>query len=131
MNKFAWQTTPLNVHFIESVARHRAYECFNIQNTDSWATPIKAFLETKAEYLEESEAKRMKRIAPGYTLTNSVLYKKGFSTLFLRCVTRLVMTTIPRELHEGYTAKGINGESLYTVTIEINCHSISIVDSSQ
>lgn len=89
------------------------------------------FLETKAEYLEESEAKRMKRIAPGYTLTNSVLYKKGFSTLFLRCVTRLVMTTIPRELHEGYTAKGINGESLYTVTIEINCHSISIVDSSQ
>lgn len=66
--------------------------------------PIKAFLGTGVEPLEEAEAKRMRRIDLSYTLIDGILYKKGSSTPFLRCVAQLETTTIRRELHEGYVA---------------------------
>lgn len=90
------------MYFIESITQPEAYECFNIQSIDTWATPIKEFLKTRVEPLEEIEAKRMRRIALNYTFIDGILYKNGFSTLYVRCVAKPETTTILTELHEVY-----------------------------
>lgn len=90
--------------FIKRITCLGSYDFFDIHNIVNWATPIMEFLETAIEPQEKSDAERVRRLAPRYTLLNKVLYKKGFSTPYLICIAHPKTMTILRELHEGYIA---------------------------
>lgn len=94
----------LNVHIVESVAQPCAYECFNINPTIDWATPIRDFIETGNEPHDEAKAKRIRHLAPSYIIVDEILYKKCFSTHLLGCIAPPETTSTLRELHEGYAA---------------------------
>lgn len=83
----------------------------------TWITPIKRFLEVGEVHDEEVEAKMIrrvtpnyvevktiKRVTPNYLIIDGILYKKGYSTTYIRCVASLDSDRIVRELHEGYVA---------------------------
>lgn len=79
LSKYAWQATPLQVHFIESIHRGTSLTCSNIDTTLDWAAPMHAYLEFVEFPKDEVNAKRIICLAPSYKLIDGTLYKKGFS----------------------------------------------------
>ncbi|XP_050247585.1 uncharacterized protein LOC126695025 [Quercus robur] len=59
---------------------------FAIQSTDTWMTPIMSFLQDRHLPQNTEEARKIKKRAARFTILNDVLYKKGFSMPYLKCV---------------------------------------------
>ncbi|XP_075654265.1 uncharacterized protein LOC142624547 [Castanea sativa] len=59
---------------------------FAIQSVNSWMTPIVSFLQDGHLPHDAMEAKRIKKRAARFTILNDILYKRGFSMSYLKCV---------------------------------------------
>lgn len=68
----------------------------------TWVMPIKKCLEVGEVSYGEVEATRIRRVTPNYLIIDGMLYKKGYSTTYLRCVINPDSDHILTELHEGY-----------------------------
>ena len=55
---------------------------------EAWMNPIIDYLKNCKEPEDKSEARKLRIKAARYTLLDEVLYKKSFSGLLLRCITR-------------------------------------------
>lgn len=64
--------------------------------------PIKAYIKSCEEPAEQTKGKKIKRLAPNYTIINNTLSIRGYLTPLLRCVAPPQTTTIMSELHQGY-----------------------------
>lgn len=62
------------------------FHTFAIQGNTSWMTPITSYLRDGQFPLDPNEARNIKKRATRFTLLNDVLYKRGFSLPYLRCV---------------------------------------------
>ncbi|RDY14345.1 hypothetical protein CR513_00593, partial [Mucuna pruriens] len=84
------------------------------ENQDPWYLDIKRYLE-KGEYPEEASenSKRtLRRLAAGYLLSGSVLYKRNVDMTLLRCVDRQEAEQIIEEVHKGTFGTHASGHTL-------------------
>ena len=74
-------------------------EVYQIGGEENWMTPIVIYL--KDERLPEDKAKKLRIRAAKYVLIDEVLYKRGFSQPYLRCLALDESNYVLREIHEG------------------------------
>ena len=79
----------------------------------SWMDPISLYLERDILPEEKSEAKKVRRKAPRFWLSEDrKLYKRSFSGLYLLCVHPEASKSLLEELHEGVCGSHTGGRSL-------------------
>ncbi|XP_061344902.1 uncharacterized protein LOC133290804 [Gastrolobium bilobum] len=79
---------------------------------DSWLTPIANYLVEGTLPPDEKEAKKTVRRSAHFCMMNSQLYKRGFSTPLLKCLSSDNVEYVLEEIHEGINGHHIDGHSL-------------------
>ncbi|KAL0689700.1 hypothetical protein Bca4012_089378 [Brassica carinata] len=75
-------------------------------------TPLIRYLEADILPEDRSEAKKIKKQATRYCISQEKLYRRSFSGPYLRCVTPQEAARILVELHEGDCGSHSSGKSL-------------------
>jgi len=88
------------------------FHTFAIQGRTSWTTPIIFYLKDGYLPSELDEARKIKKRATRFTLLNDVLYKKGFSLPYLKCVKEDKTRYILEEVQEGICRDHLGPRSL-------------------
>ncbi|XP_062103705.1 large ribosomal subunit protein eL21x/eL21w-like [Humulus lupulus] len=78
---------------------------------ESWAEPIKRYLEEGTLLVDKKEAQRLVYKAARYTLIDGVLYKRGFSMPLLRCVEKEEALKFNDAIHKGMPHKFYHGRT--------------------
>ena len=76
-------------------------EIQQVEGEENWMTPIEIYLKDGRLPEDKDEAKRMRIKAAKYVLIDEVLYKRGFSQPYLRCLATDKSNYRLREVHEG------------------------------
>nr|XP_023883436.1 uncharacterized protein LOC111995738 [Quercus suber] len=66
-----------------------------------WTTPLMAYLKEGTLPDSKDEARKLKVRASRFTIINNVLYKRGFSRPYLRCLGHEEADYVMREVYEG------------------------------
>ena len=90
----------------------KEFHTFLIQGNTSRTTPILSYLKNGQLQSDLDEAKKIKKQATRFTLLNYVLYKRGFSLPYLRCVRQDEARYILEEVHEGVFGEYSGARSL-------------------
>ncbi|KAM2021913.1 hypothetical protein FF2_043104 [Malus domestica] len=77
-----------------------AVEVYNLQQGDSWITPIYRFLAHDTLPNDKVQAKQIRYKATHYLIINDELYKWGFNLPYLRCLMPVEAEIVLREIHE-------------------------------
>ena len=85
---------------------------FTIQSTDTWMTPIMSFLQDGHLPQNIGEARKIKKRVARFTILNDVLYKRGFSMPYLKCVDEEEAKYILDEVHGGICGDHASSKSL-------------------
>ena len=85
------------VQYIPSI---NLLEVLQVQNEVNWMTPIISYLKDGSLSEGKDEAKRLRVRSARYVLLNDVLYKRGFSQPYLRCLSPDETNYVLREVHE-------------------------------
>ena len=72
-----------------------------VQNEGNWMTPIISYLKDGRLPEGKDEARKLRVRSARYVLLNEVLYKRGFSQPYLRCLAPDEANYMLREVHEG------------------------------
>ena len=84
-----------------------------IKPSPSWMDPISLFLERDILPEEKFEAKKVRRKAPRFWLSeDKKLYKRSFSSPYLFCLHSEASKSLLEELHEGVCGSHTRGRSL-------------------
>jgi hypothetical protein len=83
-----------------------------IDINNSWKTPIVKYLEDGTLPTNVVEARKLKIRAIRFVLMQGILYKRGFSLLYLRCLDKLEAEYVMREVHEGICGNHSGARSL-------------------
>ncbi|KAM1198544.1 hypothetical protein ACFX2G_010086 [Malus domestica] len=78
-----------------------AVEAYNLQQGDSWITPIYKFLTHGTLPNVKFQAKQIRYKDTRYLIINDQLYKRDFNLPYLRCLTPAEAEIVIREIHEG------------------------------
>ncbi|KAM1292053.1 hypothetical protein TB1_018394 [Malus domestica] len=84
----------------------------NLQQGDSWITPIYRFLAHGTLPNDKVQAKQIRYKATRYLIINDQLYKWGFNLPYLRCLMPTEAETVIREIHEGVCGDHAGSRSL-------------------
>ena len=87
----------------------------SMQEVDSecnWTTPWISYLKTGVLPDEKGAARKLKVQASWFVLMKDVLYKKGFSRPYLRCLGQEEADYVMREVHEGICENHLGARSL-------------------
>ena len=76
-------------------------EMLQIEGEENWMTPIVSYLKDGRLPEEKDEARKLRVKSARYILMDEVLYKRGFSQPFLRCLAPNEANYMLREVHEG------------------------------
>ena len=76
-------------------------EVQQVQNEGNWMTPIISYLKDGRLPEGKDEARKLRVRSARYVLLNEVLYKRGFSQPYLRCLAPDEANYMLREVHEG------------------------------
>jgi hypothetical protein len=83
-----------------------------IDVNNSWMTPITKYLEKGILPTDVVEARKLKVRAARFVLIQGILYKKGFSVPYLRCLDKPKAEYVMREVHEGICGNHSGARSL-------------------
>ena len=72
-----------------------------IGSENNWTTPIASYLKDSMLPSDKEAARKLKVQAARFILIKDVLYKKGFSRPYLRCLVPKEADYVMREVHEG------------------------------
>ena len=90
-------------------------DVINVQEIGSkndWTTPVVSYLKDSA-LPDGKEAARKLKVQPArFVLIKDVLHKKGFSRLYLRCLSPKEANYVMREVHEGICGNHSRSRSL-------------------
>ena len=75
-------------------------EVLQVPNEGNWMTPIISYLKDGSPPEGKDEARKLKVQLTRYVLLNEVLYKRGFSQPYLRCLLPDEANYVLREVHE-------------------------------
>ena len=76
-------------------------EVSQIEGEENWMTLIVVYLKDGRLPDDKNEARKLRIRAAKYVLINKVLYKRGFSQPYLRCLSPDESNYVLREVHEG------------------------------
>ena len=76
-------------------------EVQQIENEENWMTPIILYLKDGKLPEEKDETRKLKVRANRYFLMDKILYKRGFSQPYLKCLAPDEANYVLREVHEG------------------------------
>ena len=85
---------------------------FAIQSVSSWMTLILSFLQDRSFPQNVEEARKVKKKAVRFTILNDNLYKRSFSTPYLKCIDKEEAKYILEEIHEGIYGDHVGPEVL-------------------
>ncbi|XP_050258937.1 uncharacterized protein LOC126703927 [Quercus robur] len=89
-----------------------AQEVQQVDDRESWMTPIISYLKDGRLPEEKDEARKVRVRSARYVLMNEVLYKRGFSQPYLRCLAPDEANYVLREVHEGACGNHSGARSL-------------------
>ena len=72
-----------------------------VEGEENWMTPILIYLKDGRLSEDKDEARRLRIKAAKYVLIDKVLYKRGFSQPYLRCLAPDESNYVLREVHDG------------------------------
>ncbi|XP_075636522.1 uncharacterized protein LOC142608716 [Castanea sativa] len=72
-----------------------------VSNEDCWTAPIMVYLKEGKLPDDKENARKLKVTAARFVLIKNVLYKRGFSRPYLRCLGREEANYVMRLIHEG------------------------------
>ncbi|XP_050247037.1 uncharacterized protein LOC126694685 [Quercus robur] len=87
-------------------------EVQQVDNRENWMTPIISYLKDGRLPEEKDEARKVRVRSARYVLMNEVLYKRGFSQPYLRCLASDEANYVLREVHEGACGNHSRARSL-------------------
>ena len=87
-------------------------EIQQIEDRENWMNPIISYLKDGKLPEGKNEAKKLRVKAARYVLIDEVLYKRGFSQPYLRCLTPDEANYVLREIHEGACGNHSGARSL-------------------
>ena len=87
-------------------------EVQQVESKGNWMTPILSYLKDGRLSEEKDEAKKLTVRSAGYVLMDEVLYKRGFSQPYLRCLAPNEANYVLREVHEGASDNHSGARSL-------------------
>ena len=76
-------------------------EVQQIKDRENWMTPIVSYLKEGKLPEGKDEARKLRVKAARYVLMDEVLYKRGFSQRYLRCLAPDEVNYMLKEVHEG------------------------------
>ena len=80
-------------------------------------TPIVSFLQNEHLPQDADEARKITKRAARFTILNDILYKRGFSMSYLKCVDDDEAKYILEEIHEGICGDHAGPRSLVSKLI--------------
>jgi ribonuclease HI len=83
-----------------------------INVSNSWMTPIVNYLEDETLPSDPVEARKLKARSTRFTVIQGVLYKRGFSLPYLRCLDEAEADYVMREVHERICGNHSGARSL-------------------
>ncbi|XP_075673763.1 uncharacterized protein LOC142643108 [Castanea sativa] len=78
----------------------------------NWMSPIIIYLKDGRLLEDRDEARKLEVKAAKYVLINEVLYKRGFSQPYLRCLAQDESNYVLRKVHEGACGNHLRASSL-------------------
>ena len=87
-------------------------EVQQIEDRENWMTPIVSYLKDGKLPEGKDEARKLRVRAAWYVLMDEVLYKRGFSQPYLRCLASDEANYVLREVHEGACGNHSGARSL-------------------
>uniref|UniRef100_A0A2N9FUY8 Uncharacterized protein n=1 Tax=Fagus sylvatica TaxID=28930 RepID=A0A2N9FUY8_FAGSY len=91
---------------------HLEEEVSPIDVSNSWMTPIVNYLEDETLPSDPAEARKLRARSTRFILIQGVLYKRGFSLPYLRCLDKAEANYVMREVHEGIYGNHSGARSL-------------------
>ena len=87
-------------------------EVQQIGNEENWMTPIVLYLKDRRLPEGKDEARKLRIRVARYVLMDEVLYKRGFSQPYLKCLAPDEVNYVLREVHEGACGNHSGARSL-------------------
>ena len=87
-------------------------EVLQVQNKGNWMTSIISYLKDRSFSEGKDEARKLRVRSARYVLLNEVLYKRGFSQPYLRCLAPDEANYVLREVHSGACGNHSGARSL-------------------
>ena len=87
-------------------------EVQQIGNEENWMTPIVSYLKDGRLLEGKDEARKLRIRVARYDLMHEVLYKRGFSQPYLKCLALDEANYVLREVHEGACGNHLGARSL-------------------
>ena len=87
-------------------------EVQQIENRENWMALIISYLKDRKLSERKDEARKLRLRAARYVLVDEVLYKRGFSQPYLRCLVPDEANYVLREVHEGACGNHSGARSL-------------------
>ena len=87
-------------------------EVLQVQSEGNWMTPIISYLKDGSLLEGKDEARKLRVRLARYVLLNEVLYKRGFSQPYLRCLSLDEANYVLREVHKGACENHSGAKSL-------------------
>ncbi|CAL9012268.1 unnamed protein product, partial [Prunus brigantina] len=87
-------------------------EVCTVRYENTWMSPIYAFLIDGTLSTDKSQARKLQYRSARYTVINDVLYKRGYTTPYLKCLTKEQGDYILREVHSGVCGDHSGSRSL-------------------
>ena len=87
-------------------------EVQQVESRGNWMTPIVSYLKDRQLLEEKDEARKLRVRSTRYVLMDEMLYKRGFSQPYLRCLASDEVNYVVREVHEGACGNHSGARSL-------------------
>ncbi|GMH31289.1 hypothetical protein Nepgr_033132 [Nepenthes gracilis] len=87
-------------------------EAMQISETENWMTPYLRYLADGSLPEDAEKAKRIKKTAGWYTVVDGRLYRRGYSTPYLRCLSPEEADYALGEVHLGICGSHVGGKNL-------------------
>ena len=94
-------------------------EVQQIDNRENWMAPIVSYLKDGKLSKGKDEARKLRFRAARYVLMDEVLYKKGFSQPYLRCLVPDEANYVLKEVHEGVCGNHSRARSLIHKVVRV------------
>ncbi|KAI5325535.1 hypothetical protein L3X38_034609 [Prunus dulcis] len=87
-------------------------EACAVRYEDTWMSPIYSYLTNGTLPEDKAQARKLRYRSARYTVINDVLYKRGYTTPYLKCLTAEQGEYILREIHSGVCGDHSGSRSL-------------------
>ncbi|XP_008233123.1 PREDICTED: uncharacterized protein LOC103332186 [Prunus mume] len=93
-----------------------AAEVCTVRYEDTWMSPIYDFLANGTLPTDKCQARKLRYRSARYTVINDILYKRGYTTPYLKCLTKEQGDYILWEVHSGVCGDHSGSQSPITRT---------------